>query len=153
MPDLDPGTTVRGGDTPATVADTQIDLFTFNSTVFGEDVDSGTYVRCAVAFVAPTTGRTLLLYNAELDADGAAVSCNVAPIVRTGATIGSGTTIVAADLANAVRNVGTDARRYGASLLLTGLTGGASYNVVLVHRVSGGNGTIQYRNLIAMPTT
>jgi hypothetical protein len=153
MPDLLAGTTVEALDTPVTVADTQDDLFTFDATTFGEDHDTGTYIQCAVVFVAPTTGRELLLYEGELDNGTATASTNIAPHVRDGATPGSGTDVLVPSLNIAARNIGTDARRYSAFFLLEGLTAGNSYNVVLEHRVSGNVGTIQYRHLVAMPTT
>ena len=78
-------------------------------------------------------------------------STNIAPYVRTGAVVGSGSDVIVAALENAIRNVGTDDRRYGSSLMLEGLTPGNSYNVRLEHRVSGGIGSIQYRHVAVFP--
>jgi hypothetical protein len=152
MPDLRAGSTVLAADTPPTVANTQDGSFTFDSTVFGVDADSGTYVQCAVVFVAATTGRALVRYAADLDGNGV-VGTHCGPHVRTGGTIGSGSDVLPASQANSVRNVGTDNRRYGATVLLESLTPGASYNVRLEHRVSGGTGTIQFRHLSVSPAS
>lgn len=134
-----------------TVEDTQTGSFSFDSTTFGVDADSGTYVDCGVAFTAPTSGAVKIDYSADLDNALSTASTNLAPVVRTGSTVGSGATILAASLDTCIRNVGTDDRRYGASLLLEGLTPGSSYNVRLEHRVSGNTGTIQQRNVVVMP--
>jgi hypothetical protein len=152
MPDLLAGSTVLAADTPPTVSMTQDGSFTFDSTVFGVDADTGTYVQCAVVFVAATTGRALVRYAADLDSNGV-VATHCGPHVRTGATIGSGSDVLPASQANSVRNVGTDNRRYGATVLLDSLTPGASYNVRLEHRVSGGTGTIQFRHLSVSPAS
>lgn len=136
-----------------TQEDVQVDSFTFDSGTFGVDADSGTYNDCAVSFMAPFTGRVNISYAGDLDNSSAAASTNIAPVVRTGGTIGSGSTILAATLDNCIRNVGTDNRRFGAELLLSGLTPGDLYNCRLEHRVSGGTGTIQQRQLIVSPAT
>jgi hypothetical protein len=153
VPDFLAGQTLTALHFTPTVADTQDDLFTFDSTTFGEDHDSGTYIQCAVVFVAPTTGRVKLTYLGELDNSSASASTNIAPHVRDGATPGSGSDVLVPSLNIAHRNIGTDARRGAGVFLLQGLTAGNSYNVVLEHRVSGGIGTIQYRHLIAEATT
>jgi hypothetical protein len=133
------------------VEDTQNGLFSFDSTVFGVDADSGTYVECGAPFTAPTSGAVKIDYAADLDNSVGTASTNLAPVVRTGAVVGSGSTILAASLDICIRNVGTDNRRYSASLLLEGLTVGAAYNVRLEHRVSGSTGTIQQRNVVVVP--
>jgi hypothetical protein len=139
------------------VGDVQDDAFSFDSTTFGVDADSGTYVTCGTDFVAPasgpdgSTGTVLLLYAANLDNGTGTAATNLAPVVRTGATVGSGSTILAASLNICIRNIGTDDRRYGAHYLLEGLTPGSAYNVRLEHRVSGGTGTIQYRDVAVVP--
>ena len=151
MPDLLAGTTVNALDTPPSVADRQTGLFTFDSTTFGTDNDSGTYIDCAVVFTACTTGRAMVEYHASLDNNTSTASTNVAPYVRTGAVVGSGTDVEVPTLELAVRNIGTDERSYGSHLMLSGLTPGNSYNVRLEHRVSGGIGTVQYRRVAVFP--
>jgi hypothetical protein len=151
MPDLLAGTPITALDFPPTVVDTQDDLFTFDATTFGVDADTGTYADCAVAFMAPTSGRVAIDYAGELDASTSAVSCNMAPYVREGATIGAGADVQIAEAQYALRNVGTDSRAGGRRLVLEGLTPGDEYNVRLEHRCSGGTGTIQYRHLSVSP--
>lgn len=153
MPDFLAGQTLTPLHFTRTESDTQNGSFTFNSTTFGVDADSGTYVDCGTTFVVPTTGRVKIDYAGELDNDTGSASTNVAPVVRTGGTVGSGTEIVAADLANAIRNIGTDSRRYGAHILVEGLVAGDTYNVRLEHRVSGGIATVQFRNVTVVPAT
>lgn len=153
MPDLTAGSTVKALDTPPAAGNTQADLFGTNSTTFGVQVAIGTYADCAVVFTAPTSGRVMIHFASNLDNDTGSASTQVAPVVRTGGTIGSGSVILAGSLNESIRNVGTDDRRYGASRLLEGLTPGSVYNVRLEHRVSGGNGTIQYRHLAVVPTS
>lgn len=134
-----------------TVEDTQTGLFSFDATTFGVDADSGSYVDCGAAFTAPNSGAVMISYAADLDNSLASASTNLAPVVRTGAVVGSGSTILAASLDTCIRNVGTDDRRYGATLLVEGLTAGSAYNVRLEHRVSGSTGTIQQRNVVVTP--
>lgn len=131
--------------------DIQDDSFSFDSTTFGVDADSGTYVTCGLAFVGPASGTVLILYVANLDNGTALAATNVAPVVRDGSVVGSGSTILAASLNTSIRNVGTEDRRFGAHYLLEGLTAGTAYNVRLEHRVSGNTGTIQYREVTVVP--
>lgn len=149
---LDAGTTVRGDDYPPTAGDFQSGSFTFNATTFGIDADSGTYNDCGAAFQSNTVGAALVFFDAEMDADGAAVAVEVAPVVRLGATVGSGSVFLAADSTNAIRSVGTLNPRFGAHYLLTGLTPLTVYNVRLEHRASGGtNNAIQRRRVTVTP--
>lgn len=153
MPDFLAGQTLTPLHFTPTVEDVQADLFSFDATVFGVDADSGTYNDCAVVFMAPFTGRVKIDLAADLDNSISTASTNVAPVVRTGSVIGSGSTVLAALADNQVRNVGTDNRRYGTSVLLSGLTPGDLYNCRLEHRVSGNTGTVQQRQLIVSPAT
>lgn len=152
MTDLLAGTTVRAGDTPPTKVNRQVDSYSVTITTFGVAASAGTYNDCAVVFVASTTGRAMVLYDASLDHSGAA-STSVAPQIREGATIGSGTIFEDASLDNAIVNIGTDLRRYGAHVTLEGLTPGASYNARLLHRVSAITGTIAQRIITVAPCT
>lgn len=153
MPDFLAGQRLTALHFTPTVSDDQDGNFTFNSTVFGIDADGGTYLDCGVAFVAPFTGRVMIDYAADMDNDTAIASTNVSPVVREGATVGSGSTVLAANLSTSVRNTGTDDRRFGAALMLDGLTPGDTYNVRLEHRVSGGVGTIEFRRVSVAPAT
>ena len=158
MPDLLAGSKVKAIDTPPTVSDSQADLFTFTATTYGVAVTSGTYADCGVAFVAPTTGRVIVKTIGFLRASAAGLGALVAPVIREGATVGSGTVVVAANDMNAIQANGTgsntDGCRLGAEALIEGLTPGGIYNVRLEHRVNGsGIGTATRRTVIVAPAT
>jgi hypothetical protein len=156
MSDLLAGTPITALDTPPTVSDAEAGEFTFNDTVFGLDADTGTYVDCGVAFVAPTTGRVKIHHGARVGNNTATAATEVTPVVRTGSTVGAGSAIVAASSNNAVRSGGTTlvtAVRAGSPLLVPGLTPGDVYNVRLEHRVSGGIGTAGLRHVTVEPAT
>jgi len=123
---------------------------------YGVTTSGGTYADCGAAFVAPTTGRVKIDFAAQLDHDTAASATLVSPHVRTGGTVGSGSDVVGytADDTRCIFNRGTDARRFGASLLVSGLTAGSTYNVRLEHKIAGaGTGTIRNRHVIVSPAT
>lgn len=158
MPDLLAGTKVKAIDTPPTVSDSQTGLFTFTSTTYGVSVTSGTYADCGVAFVAPTTGRVLVKTVGFVRASVAGSGSIVAPVIREGATVGSGTVVVPADDMNGIQANGTgsntDGCRCSAEALIEGLTPGGVYNVRLEHRVNGsGAGSATRRTVIVAPAT
>ncbi len=153
MPDLTAGSKVKGLDTPPTVADVEDDFFTFNATSYGEDADSGVYAQCGVAFIACTTGRALIHFGGALVNDTPGAFTIMSPTVREGATIGSGAAILSASDTKSVYNFGTSTISVGRTILLSGLTPGDPYNVLLEHKVGSGNGTIGRRNVIVAPTS
>lgn len=145
------GQRIRALDFTDGVDNTQADIFTFNSTTFGTDNDSGTYVDCGEAFLAPTSGKVVIAFSADIDNDTAGATTSVAPAIREGGTVGSGATVLAASLDNQIRNVGTDNIQVGRTLPVAGLTPGDTYNVRLEHRVSSGIGTLLRRNVSVDP--
>lgn len=147
MPDLLTGTDVSPLDTPPAAGDEETGQFTFNATTYGVDNDSGTYADCGTSFLAPTTGRIVILYAAQLDNDTAAQGTSLTPVVRTGGTVGSGSSVLAASDVYRLLNIGTDAGAWSGFTYVTGLTAGATYNVRLEHKVSGGIGTILNRRV------
>lgn len=136
---------------PPTVNDSQNDSFTFDSSTLGVDADSGTYADCGVAFLAPSTGRILVLFGGDLDNSGAQFTV-LAPVLRTGATVGSGTNVGDGDPEYALYTNG-DRYRAGSYWYVEGLTPGDPYNVRLEHRTTGGatTGTILRRNVTVVP--
>ena len=157
MPDLLAGSTVNALDTPPTVADFEIGNFQFTNTTYGTGSTAGTYVDCGVAFVAPTTGRIVLHYSCNI-ANSSTSSTLMAPVVREGGTVGSGTTFLAANDDNAIALLpvagSAAALEFGGrALLVTGLTVGATYNVRLEHRVAGSTGTLTRRAVTVCPAT
>lgn len=135
-----------------TVSNEQAGSFTYDATTYGVDADGGTYVTCGVAFIAPATGR-VKIHHAALASNSTTGSTDVAPAVRTGSTVGSGTVFVAASNNNRVTKVGTGAIRAGVTSLITGLTPGSAYNVRLEHKVSTGVGTVAERTVVVEPAT
>ena len=154
MPDLLAGSTVSALDTPPTVWDRQdATVGSTASAVIGTSyaTSSGGSAVCGVAFVAPTTGRVLIHYAAELD--NSSMVTLVSPRVGTGATVGSGTEVVSPQDQTAISNTGTNQVRCGATLPVDGLIPGATYNVALAHRVTGGNGAVSRRIVTVAPAT
>ena len=154
MTDFLAGQTLTPLHFPPTVTNFQVGSFTFNATTFGTDNDSGTYVDCGVAFVAATTGRALINFGGSTDNDTAAAFTIMAPVVRAGGTVGSGTTFLAASDDEALSVGSTVAMRLAPpAVLVTGLTPGDTYNVRLEHRVSAGIGTLLRRRVTVAPAT
>ena len=151
MPDLLAGSTVRALDTPPAASDAQLDSFSFTHTTYGTGSTSGTYVDCGTAFMAPTTGRVLVILSGEIsNASGA--TTRMAPVVREGPVIGSGALIVPANDVNSVTNQGSTAILTAQVALIENLSPGETYNVRLEHRVSGGTGTLRNRRVVVIPS-
>ena len=152
MPDLLAGSTVRALDTPPAASDTQLDSFSFTNTTYGVSSTSGTYVDCGTAFMAPTTGRVLVILSGEIvNVSGA--TTRMAPVVREGPVIGSGVVIVPANDVNSITNQGNNASILAAQVaLIENLSPGETYNVRLEHRVSGGTGTLRNRRVVVIPS-
>lgn len=107
---------------------------------------------CGVSFVAPQSGKVEIHWAAELFNDTPPNNARVSPAVRTGSTVGSGTVVLAASDARAV--LATTVIRTGASMQVTGLTAGSTYNVSLEQRIfSGGTGTFLSREVNVVPLT
>lgn len=156
MSDLSAGTTVRAGDTPPTVSDAQSGSYTATITTFGIGTTGGSYADCGVAFVAPTTGRVLVMWSSQVANNTADQACELSPFIREGSVVGSGTTFLASVINNKLRLVSpanNGVQHAGMTMLVTGLTPGDSYNVRLDHRVSGGIGTFIYRKVAVLPCT
>lgn len=152
MPDLLAGSTVRALDTPPAASDSQTDGFSFTHTTYGVGSTSGTYVDCGTAFMAPTTGRVLLILSGEIF-NSALSTTRMAPVVREGPVIGSGPEIVPAVDVNSIANQGDNSFILaGQVTLIENLSPGEVYNVRLEHRVSGGTGTLRNRRVVVIPS-
>ncbi|MGH8965045.1 MAG: hypothetical protein ACRDXB_06915 [Actinomycetes bacterium] len=150
MPDLLAGTTVRAMDFPEAVSDRGDSSFSATITTYGTTASSGTYEEVGVAFMAPTSGRILILTAARMtnsSTDGTLVS----PETRTGSTIGSGVAWETIGDGHGVSHYGANFARIGVSHFMGSLTPGDPYNVRLLHRVSGGTGTFALRELTVVP--
>lgn len=152
MPDFLAGQKLTALHFTPTVSDTQADSYTATNTAFGVTSTGGTYNDCGTAFLAPFTGRVNIWYSADVDNTGAN-SSTVAPVIREGAVVGSGSVTFAATLDTALIGVGTDEVRAGCHILFEGLVPGDTYNVRLEHRVSAGTGTFQRRAVVVGPAT
>lgn len=152
MPDFLAGQTLTALHFPPSVFDVENDAFNFTATTFGVTSTSGTYIDCGVAFVAPMSGRVNIIYNAQ-SSNTTGVSTFVSPVIREGATIGSGTVVSAASDDDAIIVQSSNEHRSGASRLVSGLTAGSTYNVRLEHRVSGGTGIVRRRTVTVEPTS
>src|SRR5690606_38519382 len=138
--------------TPPAASDAQLDSFSFTHTTYGTGSTSGTYTDCGVAFMAPTTGRVLVILSAQI-VNGVGATTRMAPVVREGPVIGSGPEIVPANDVNSIANQGTNAPILAAQVTLIGnLSPGETYNVRLEHRVSGGTGTLRNRRVVVIPS-
>lgn len=151
MPDLLAGTTIKALDTPPAVAVTDAtDELAFTNTAYTQ---GATVV--GQSFTAPTSGRVLVLWHGRFENNSTGFIF-VSAAVRTGSTIGSGTSVSGATDESAVNtNTGTggfDTRIAAAMFrVVTGLTPGNSYNAVTEHRVTSGNGDVFDRSLAVIP--
>jgi hypothetical protein len=106
---------------------------------------------CGVVFVAPQSGKVTLLWTGEMFNSGANNITSMSPAVRTGAVVGSGSLVLAADDDRAIRvNVVSPGDRHSCAYLLSGLTAGTTYNASLEQRVNTGTGNFNRREIIAL---
>lgn len=112
------------------------------------------------AFTAPATGKVYITVGGRIRLDTNNNTMYLGFEVRTGAIIGSGTVVMAADNARTVavggNGTGITYLFAGSSrrLLITGLTPGSSYNVRTMHAcqiATAANGTILNRDLLVEP--
>lgn len=99
-----------------------------------------------VAFKAPPSGNVDIKFSAQLIINTAGAGVTVAPHLRTGSVVGSGTDWAVADTTRCIEfggpsTVAGDWYLGGSFRTMTGLTPGADYNVELRHRSNpAGNG-------------
>ncbi len=130
------------------VKDEQSTSGTTGSTSYTATLTGGT--ACGVSFVAPTSGRVMVLNASAMVNSGANFSyCGF--VLRTGSTVGSGTTITGAVEDNSVYISGTNEFRASDSYEIGGLTAGSSYNVQQAFKVNGGTGTFRRKRIIVVP--
>lgn len=111
-----------------------------------------------VTFTAPPSGSVIITVGGAASASANGNSAELGYEVRAGATIGSGTVVLAADPTRAVSgaravNTGAAATIGGSHRrMLTGLTAGASYNARVMARVfSAGAGATTARAILVEP--
>lgn len=101
---------------------------------------------CGCDFTAPATGSVMLYWEAEFENTNNGVVNAVSPIVRTGNTVGSGNTVMAAGV-SAIRNDSTQTNRFAGFHLLQGLNPGGVYNISLAQVVGGGTMGVRAREV------
>lgn len=148
MADLLAGTVISGADVTATAS--------HNETTDQTGITSTSFVAgspvCGVAFIAPTTGRVLVMWGGELDHNTAGRETYLSFEVREGSVVGSGTVVYAADDSWSASNQGVNNCGAGVMHDVPDLTPGATYNVRLMHRVTvGGNGAVTRREVSVQP--
>jgi hypothetical protein len=118
---------------------------------------AGTNV-CGVAFTAPASGSVLVHWKADFWSSQTDKVSFVSMEVRSGATLGGGSVVVASNSNDALKVSGTVTAgveaRIGAGTfrLITGLTPGSSYHVRLMHFTeASGNITVFYRSVLVQP--
>lgn len=140
------GSIVRAVDFTAAVIDTQATSGTTTSTSYTATLTGGT--ACGTAFTAPTSGKVTVHNVCQISNSGGNDTwCGW--VLRTGSAVGSGTTVsgYSADDSRALLHNGTTVERNGSTLLVTGLTPGAAYNVQQQFRVAAGTGTFANKTL------
>ncbi len=105
---------------------------------------------CGTSFVAPPSGIVEVQWAAYMFNSGSNFT-QTSPAVRSGSTVGSGTTHLASADARSTTHNGTSGERATGSTRVTGLTPGATYNVALEHRVGAGTGSFQNREVAVYP--
>lgn len=118
--------------------------YSFTANTYGITTTAGTYFQVGVAFTAPTSGAVDLDFRGQILNSVATNVTFISPVVRTGSTIGSGTTVLAANDGRAmccgITSANPGQSFVGAFCSVTGLTPGSAYNVQLEHRVNAGTG-------------
>lgn len=141
--DLNTRLSVREG---TAVGATQNGSGTTSSVTYTPTLSGGT--ACAFSFVAPGSGAVLISNNCNLECSAGNLSlCSFE--VRTGGSVGSGTVVLAASNDDALISLAQI--NIGRSVLLTGLTPGATYNIRQLFAVTGGTGTFKSKNLNVIP--
>lgn len=139
MPDIAAGHRLTTLDFLPTFYDEEEDSYSFTISTYGVAASAGTYIECGGTFVAPYTGKVLISHNAQIRISSGSGSARVAPAVREGAVVGSGSAVLSADDDYSTNVTNTTAhRRHGVTRLLSGLVAGDTYNIRLEHAVSGG---------------
>lgn len=148
------GVRIRALDHTPTVYDYE----TANDTSSSTSYTSGT--THGVAFVAPTSGAVLIGFGGKVGNNAATaltVLTYLSDYVRTGSSVGSGTDVLTPDNDRAGRMSKLSATAghiyddCSVWHLLTGLTAGASYNVITQFRAISGTASVDDRWVVVQP--
>lgn len=140
-------TATHYGDGGTYASDTQNVGGTTTSGAFTATLTGGT--ACGVAFVAPASGKVDIINVCETGNSNSANLALCSIEVKTGATIGSGSVVLAAGNAQAIYS-GATVRGTGIESV-SGLTPGASYNVQQKFAVTGTTGSYASKRLMVRP--
>ncbi len=133
----------------------------FNRQDTASTTSSTTYVNltniAGTAFVAPESGIVTIHYTALMASDTATGGSQITPRVGTGATVGAGTTILAASNNNAIgfdqHATVNESMRFGGHYTLSGLLPGTTYNVSMQGRaITAGTSTFQRIHTTVVPS-
>jgi hypothetical protein len=139
-----PGSVIQGE--PVAASDVEDTSDTSTSTAY----TTADMTACGTSFVAAPSGKALVHISARIDNSGA-TSCFVSFEVRQGGVVGSGTVDLAADDTRAIKILQINQIMGGGTFTVTGLTAGNTYNVQMMHRVTGGTGTLENRHIVVEP--
>jgi hypothetical protein len=137
-------------------APTQVESATAISAFTNTGYQAGS-TACGDTFTAPSTGRVYVTVSGRVSSALNGEQAFLSYEIRTGTSVGSGTEVQATSDNRALvtsRAVNTGAAAYAAGsrrVLVTGLTGGADYNIRTMHKVTGGQGTVDFRALLIEP--
>lgn len=114
---------------------------------------SGATSPVGIAFTAPPSGKVKIHWACGLQnsGSGAANYTLMAFQIKTGTTIGSGTTIQSASDSLCLEIVGTNEADLGRTSLVPALNAGSSYNVSGMYRVGAGTGTVSRVEMVVDP--
>lgn len=110
-----------------------------------------TGTTCGVAFVAPPSGVVQVAYGAFQAHSLAAGFSITSPQVAAGGSVGAGAVFYAANDDECVQVTGTNGFNQGATVRISGLTAGSTYNVALYTRVSAATGSLRRRRVMVTP--
>lgn len=103
-----------------------------------------------LSFVAPSSGRVLVTIGAAMDGTVSDTYSTMGFQIRTGAVVGSGTIVRAANDDDVIAHQGLSDFAGGRTTLVTGLTAATTYNVQSLYKLLNGTGTAFFarRNVI-----
>lgn len=153
------GSKILAGDAPPGVADGEgTDDTAFTNTSFATAA-----AAAGQTFIAPTSGRAVVLFSArfQINTTGTSDRALVSVKVAEGSTIDAGAVFSPASDDSALESTRSATISSGSSgetrmaaghwRFLSGLTAGATYNVVLQRKVTGGNGTVFQGDVCVIP--
>ena len=163
-------TTINGHTSSITALDNRIDSLEYPTVTYDDDganqaVSGTAWVGgspvVGVVFTAPPSGIVLLLWGARLQTDSINCRVHVGFALRTGSTLGSGSTILAPSDQRSIETCQpTTTTTAGINSLfqasrhrvITGLSPYSTYNIRIEHKTSiAGNGQVVYRDIDVIP--